>query len=433
VLYCFMKLAKVQTRQCQIDGVQVLASALAFLLPFMSLVVEGGVHIGQVAVLLVAIWLLNKGLPGFYARNEHAIRWTVAGFVGYFLISLARLLYFHQALHTLDGPSRLLLALSCIGVIACLKPDVRWFWLGLCSGTIGAAIIALIQRFAFGIERVEGFTHHPITFGDLAVAMGAMSLCALTALRQTRFALLPIVALFAGVAVAVLSESRGAWLGFLLVLPPLLKFGGKMHGRVLWYGAGIVLLACVGAYFVPALGIARRVAEAVSEVNQYFTVQNAGTNVGVRLELWKASLMMIAEHPWLGVGRDAFHASLQAMAAQGRLQHSTALEFSSSHNDVLNTLATGGILDLSFLLLMYAGPLMFFWKVLKSSSGERAALGLTGLVLVICFIGFGLTDVMFWLMITKVFYAMMVCTIMGFCLATSTHAPAAPAHTDSPG
>src|SRR5207248_1492113 len=128
-----------------------LASALAFLLPFMALTIKDGVHIGEVLILLVAIWLLNKGLPNFYIENARRIRWVIAGFAGYFLISLARLLYFHQSLHTLDGPARLLLALSGIGVIACLRPPVRWFWLGLCAGTIAAAVIALIQRFAFGI------------------------------------------------------------------------------------------------------------------------------------------------------------------------------------------------------------------------------------------------------------------------------------------
>jgi O-antigen ligase len=413
---------KVETLHGRVDGARILAPALAFLLPFISLTVPGGVHVGEAAILLVAIWLLNKGLPDFYVRQARAVRWIVAGFAGYFLVSLARLLYFHQALHTLDGPLRLLLALIGIGVIALLKPGVTWFWLGLCSGTIGAAVIAVVQRVVFGIDRVAGFTHHPITFGDLAVAMGVMSLCGLSGLRSTRFASLPVLALLSGVVAAVLSGSRGAWLGFLLVLLPLLKFGGKMQGRMLWYGAGIVLLACLGAYFIPATGVARRVAEGVSDVHQYFAVQNAGTNVGVRLELWKASLMMIAEHPWVGVGRDAYHDSLQALAMQGRLQHSTALEFSSSHNDVLHTLATGGILDFSFLLAMYVGPLLFFWKILKRSGGERAALGLAGVVLVVCFIGFGLTDVMFWLMIPKVFYAMMVCTIAGLCLAV----PAAP-------
>lgn len=407
----------IKTRD-QVSGARLLAPALAFLVPFMSLTVKDGVHIAEALLLLTAIWLLNKGLLDFYLAQARAIRWVVAGFAGYFLVSLARLVYFHQSMHTLDGPLRLLLALSGIGAIACLKPNARWFWLGLCTGAIGAALIALVERFALGVDRAEGFTHHPITFGDLAVALGVMSLCALSALRRTRLAWLPVAALLAGVLASVLSGSRGAWLGLLLVLLPLLRFGGRMQGRMLWYSAGLVLLACLGAYFLPSTGVAQRVADAVSDVNQYFSGQNTNTNVGIRLELWKASFMMIAEHPWLGVGREAFQPTLHAMAAQGRLQHTLALDYSSSHNDMLHTLATGGIVDFSFLLLMYVGPLLFFWKVLKQGEGERAVFGLAGLALVACFIGFGLTDVMFWLMIPKVFYATMVCTIMGFCLAS---------------
>ena len=393
------------------------APCLTFLLPFLSLTVKDGVHIAQAALVLAALRLRHRGWAGVYVDHARALRWVLAGFGGYFLVSLARLLVWHQSPHTLDGPLRLLLALGGIGVIACLKPDVRWFWLGLCTGTIGAALVAAVQRFAFGIDRVPGFTHHPITFGDLAVAMGAMSLCALAGPPRARLAWLPVLAMVAGVFAAVLSASRGAWLGLLLVLPLLLRGGGRMHGRRLWYGAALVLAACLAAYLVPGSGVARRVGEAVSDVDRYVAAHDANTNVGVRLELWKASLMMIADHPWLGVGRDAFHATLQTLAAQGRIGHSLALDYSSSHNDLLHTLATGGIVDASFLLLMYAGPLLFFRHVLAHSDGERAALGLAGLALVVCFIGFGLTDVMFWLMIPKVFYATLVCVIIGFCLA----------------
>lgn len=421
-----MNSTKIEPARRPIAGAGTFVPILAFLLPFMSLTVKGGIHIAQVSIVLTALWLLNKGLPAFYVARAREIRWVVAGFAGWFAVSLARLLVFDQSMHTLDGPLRLLLALVAIGVIACLRPDAKWFWLGMCFGTIGAAAIALVERLAFGIERAEGFTHHPITFGDLAVAMGVMSLCALSSLRRTRLAWLPVVALLAGVLAAVLSGSRGAWLGLLLVLVPLLKFGGRMHGRTLWYGAGLVLLAGVAAFAVPQTGVARRSADAVREVGQYVAVENAGTNVGVRLELWKASLMMIAEHPWVGVGRDAFHPTLLALERQGRLQHSVALDYSSSHNDVLHTLATGGIVDFSFLVLMYAGPLLFFWKVMKRGDDGRAALGLAGVALVVCFIGFGLTDVMFWLMIPKVFYATMVCTLMGFCLTVPpSAAPAA--------
>ena len=106
------------------------------------------------------------------------------------------------------------------------------------------------------------------------------------------------------------------------------------------------------------------------------------------------------------------------------MQKSLSLTNSTPHNDVLNTLVTGGLLDLSFLLLIYIAPFTFFMRTLRNGPPAAAAPALAGLLLVICFIVFGLTDVMFWLMLTKVFYATMVAVLVGFCLvARSAPAP----------
>jgi O-antigen ligase len=408
------------------DNVRAAASILMFALTALALTTSFGMGLVQLLVLLSTAWLANKGLFAFYVSNARAIRLIVLAFAGYFLISLVRLLYFHQDSHTLDGPSRMLLALSCIGFAGFLRPRIRWFWLGLCVGTIGAAAIGVWQWLMLGMERVEGFTHHPITFGDLSVAMGVMSLCAWSEFRNSRLAFLPVVAMLCGVLASILSGSRGAWLGLLLVLVPLLKFGSAVHGKRMAYGVGLALVLSALAYAVPATGIAHRVDDAVSDVQRYATARDATTNVGVRLELWTASLMMIAEHPLVGVGRDQFRPSLLALAREGRLQQSPALDYSSSHNDVLHMLATGGLVDFAFLMLIYGAPLAFFWKALHSGVAQRTVPALAGLLLVICFIGFGLTDVMFWLMIPKVFYAMMVCVLTGFCLADGAQPAARP-------
>lgn len=408
------------------DRARTAAGTLMFALPTLALTTTFGMMLVQLLFLLSTAWLWNKGLSAFYAANARAIRLIVVAFVGYFLVSLARLLYFHQDLHILDGPSRMMFALSCIGFVGFLRPPIRWFWLGLCIGTIGAAAIGLWQWLALGMDRVEGFTHHAITFGDLSVALGVMSLCAWSEFRNSRLAFLPVVAMLCGVLASIVSGSRGAWLGLLLVLLPLLKYGSAVHGKRLAYGVGAALAFSVLAYAVPATEISRRVDDAVSEVQRYAATRDATTHIGVRLDLWRASLMMIAEHPLIGVGRDEFRPALLELARQGRVQQSPALEYSSSHNDMLNTLATGGLLDFTFLMLMYGAPMAFFWKTLHSGAAQRAVPALAGLLLVICFIGFGLTDVMFWLMIPKSFYAMMVCALTGFCLADGAQPAARP-------
>jgi O-antigen ligase len=411
-----MTLTKVATAGPLGRNAKAFSTVLIFLLPALALTTRFGMVLIQLMFLLTAAWLGNKGFSGSYAANARVVGPLVVAFLGYFLISLARMLYFDQDTSTIDGPSRLLFALTCVGVVVLLRPRIEWFWIGLFVGTVSVAVIAAVQWFLLGMERATGFTHHAITFGDLSVAMGVMSLCALSEFRKTRLAWMPIVAMLCGVGAAVLSGSRGSWIGLLLVVFPLLRYGSPAHGKRLWYAVGIALFALVAGYFVPGTGIASRISLAVVEVQRYFATGDATTSVGIRLELWKASLMMVAEHPWLGVGRAEFRPAMLAMAEQGRLQMSPALDFMSAHNDVLHILATGGVVDFAFLLMLYAAPLYLFWTTLQRGGPERAAPALAGLVLVICFIGFGLTDVMFWLMATKVFYAMMVCVLAGFCL-----------------
>lgn len=404
-----------------------LAAYLLFLLPALALTTSFGLGLVQFCMLLA---LLAPATRAWYARHFRTIAFVFAGFAGYFLVSSVRWLVFDQGLRTLDGPSRLLFGLSCIGFVACWRPPLRWFYAGLCVGAIGAGVLALVQRFGLHIDRVPGFTHHPITFGDLALALGLLALCTLAEFRQTRWTLMPWLALLAGTVASVLSGSRGGWLALPLVLWPLLRYGRPVFGKVLWLGlalfAGVVLLA----YFVPATGVALRVAEAVSDVRGYLDHQDATTSVGIRLELWKASLLMFLEHPWLGVGRDQFDVALHVLAAQGRLQQSPALTYSSSHNDMLHFLATGGVLDFLCLLMMYGAPWLFFTRILNGRGAapakpanlppapQHSVPALMGLVLVTCFIAFGLTDVMFWLMMPKVFYVMLTSVLIGFCLVT---------------
>ena len=392
------------------------ATVVMFCMPLMALSASAGMTLVQLVMLIACGCYLKQGVLRFYAAQMRPLAWILAGFGGYFLISLVRLLVFRQPLQSLDGPTRILLSLTCIAFVAVFQPRIRWFWIGLCSAAVLTGLHALVQRLVQGMDRAVGFTHHAITYGDLALALGVMSLGAVSELRHSRLVWLAPAGLLFGLTGSVLSESRGGWIALLLIIVVLLSFGRAVHGRRIVYGLLFMVALAALAYLVPASGVAERLALAGTEMRGYLAHADATTSVGIRLELWKASWLMFTSHPWLGVGREAFHPTLQLLAQQGLLQQSPALAFSSSHNDVLNFLATGGIVDCSFLLLMYGGPLAFFIAVLRRPDHPQRAAALAGLMLVVCFIGFGLTDVMFWLMATKVFYAMMVGVLVGFCL-----------------
>jgi O-antigen ligase len=397
------------------------AAILIFLLPAMALTTHFGMTLALLVMVAATLWAGKHAALPVLRRHGRALAWVIAGFAGYFLVSLGRLVFDVRDLGVLDGPSRFLLALACIAFVAWYRPPLRWFWAGLCVGSVAVGLLALAQRFLFGMTRAEGFTHHPISFGDMALALGLMAFCAAAHYRRTRLFLLPLLALGCCLLASLLSGSRGGWVALLFVALPLVRYSRAISRRLVVYGAALAVLLLAGAFAFPATGVAERVALAGQELSRYFTLGDATTSIGIRLELWKASWLMFTDHPLLGVGRDQFSQALLDLAAQGRIQGGPALEFGSSHNDALYFLATGGVLDFTCLLLIYLGPLFYFVAVLERPAADGVVCpkpaAVAGLLLVLSFIAFGLTDVMFWLMAPTVFYAVMVCVLIGFCIA----------------
>ena len=119
---------------------KLLASALLFLLPALALTTNFGMTLIQLVIIFTVLGHARPDLIPFYRDNFRILRWIIVGFAGLFAVALFRMVFFHGALPSLDGPTRLLLALSCIGFVALLKPRMRWFWLGLCAGAIGALL-----------------------------------------------------------------------------------------------------------------------------------------------------------------------------------------------------------------------------------------------------------------------------------------------------
>ncbi|NGZ86515.1 glycosyl transferase family 9 [Duganella sp. SAP-35] len=402
------------------------SSTLLFALPALALTSKDGLGLVQCVILLIFMRYLRTVVRG-HLQHWGELSGVTLAFLLYFLVSLGRMLLEHQPLRALDGPSRLLFGLTCIGVMYCLRPRIRYFWLGLCVTTLLGAAIAAWQVLSGDMRQAVGFTHHDIAFGDLALASGLMAVCGLSAFRDPRLARLrwlPGLALLAGALAWVLSGASGGWLAPPLALIALLRYGRRLYGRQLLLPCALMLALVALAFALPATGMAYRTALALADIQRYLDGGVVASPMGVRLELWRASLLMFAEHPWLGVGRDNFAAALQALAAAGRLPASPALGYGNGNNDLLHALATGGVLDAALLLLMYGAPLRYFTNELRRPDQGQHGLALAGVVLVAAFIGFGLTEVMFWPMMPKMFYVMMVCSLIGMCLALRHRAPA---------
>jgi O-antigen ligase len=389
--------------------------ALAFLLPFSSLVTSPGVSAASFLFLATAL-ITFKPCRDALARHWAQVRGVVLAFLLYFLFVFACLLLRDEKMSVLEKPLRMLLAASALALVVAVRAPRRALWWGASAGAVAALPFIAWQRFGLHVDRPGGLINS-ITFGDLALVLALLALAGAIDMRdRARDALLAGMAALAGLAASVLTGTRGGWTALVLMALVLARHVVAIDSRRVraLLAGGVALLAAV--WFAPALGVQQRFAEGVSDARTWYAGGNVWTNVGTRLELWKGAAMLIREHPLLGMDFDACRARLAEYAHMGRLDP-MVLQLPHLHNDGLQVLATGGVVGFLFWAATLAAPLLFFLRTLRD--GTRApqfAVALGGAMVVLGYVGFGLTEVIFWSMKGSLFYALMVFLLMGFCL-----------------
>jgi O-antigen ligase len=243
---------------------------------------------------------------------------------------------------------------------------------GLVAGGAAVALIGLAQ-YAFGINIITaegGFRRLRSIYGSpnnaalyLGRVLPILLAVAVLGRRRRRRIVYGLLALPVGLAI-LLSFSRAA---ILLGVPcALLALGLATGGRWRWLSLAVLLVVAVGT--IPLLSTPR--------FRGLFNPQS-GT-LFFRLQLWRSSLKMVWDHPWLGVGPDNF-----LYAYRGRYILPSAWQephLSHAHNIVLTYLTRLGIVGLAAGLGLHAT----FWLTgLKgccaAGDGDRAlALGLVG-------------------------------------------------------
>jgi O-antigen ligase len=312
----------------------------------------------------------------------------------------------------LENPLKTVVATSAVSLILLVRPLPRYFWIGIFVGTIGAATLALIQRFFMLMPRAEGFSM-PITFGDIAMAMGLMSLASVQPFAKTRWAALPYISFIAGLVASILSGSRGGWLALLLSFIPLYSYGRFALGRRIIVIFCVAVLLISGAIYLPQTGVQGRLLDVSREITLYRN-GNPNTSVGARLEMWKGAWLLFREHPLMGVGRIHYNAGMRDLIGRGVIDP-TMRDYRHAHNEWLHALATEGIFGAIALLALYGAPILFFTRQLRQD-GLHRPYALAGLLLILSYIDFGLTQVMFAHHVSSAFYAVTVCALIGVCL-----------------
>ena len=398
---------------------QAWATALVLGFPLSSLVTNFGIGLAGFLFLLTACCWWRDCRDALSAHWPQ-LRWVLCAFLLHFLYQAWLVVGEGRGANTLDAPGRMVLVLSALLVVRVTGPPLAALWLGAAGGALLGAGFVAWQRWMLGLDRPGGLLN-PITFGDLSLCL---ALLALVGLAEARTALQRWSAGFgiaAGLAASLLTGSRGGWLALAaaFLLPAWRR---DLLPRRL--ALGVPLLACAlagAAWTLPQTGVRTRVAEGVRDVRLYLAGSPLPTSIGVRMDLWRAGLRLGAEHPWRGQDTPAYKRRMHQWVAAGELSPAVFAppEPPHLHNDALQALVTRGIPGLLAWLGILLAPFAFFRAQLMQASGAgtRRAAALAGLLVVLAYAAFGLSEVIFWSMKASVFYALMVALLMGWCLA----------------
>ncbi len=400
---------------------------LVFLFPFLSLITPSGIGFSSLVFVLALLCVPRKAWAAM-APHWREIRWVLAAFGYYFVLALAFVLARPEADWSyLDKPSRMLLGFSALMLVVLARPARAWLWWGVILGALGALPFIAWQRFVLDIYRPGGWLNS-ITFGDIALCLALVALAAAIDYRHsTRKAIFPALGALAGLGATVISGTRGGWIALVLAAILFLTYARLLQSRrvrLLLVGSFALFAS---TFFIPAFGVQERMDQGMHDVQVWLDGGSAFSNVGIRLELWKGARYLIAEEPWFGRSPEGVRAGLRELAQQGKVQD-VILEFGHHlHNDILQAQATGGV----FGLLAYAGilaaPFAFFARAIGRSARRgmpQFAPALAGMLVVLAYFGFGLTEVIFWSLKGTMFYVLMVALLMGFCLSAKADAQA---------
>lgn len=348
-------------------------------------------------ILLSGIVLLVRQREAFFKVNYNEKAFYLS--IGFFFFTALFITLNAGFVYKAIGKyTHLLFAIPVYIYLRHIGIKLTFLWMGLVFGSIITSAIAFYDIFALGLSRARGLTH-PIVFGDLSLVMGCMAIAGLGWFRRkgSWYTVLPVIALLCAIIASVLSQSRGAWVAvpFIgLVFFWYTKSFFSLRLKISLASIFILLISLV--YIVPQTGVSYQVDRTLDNLESYSNSEirsnMRATSVGTRLEMWQASWKMFLDNPLLGVGWGHYLEQAQRQVDQG-LRNKSAAYFDHPHSQYFTALASGGILGFVATLAVFLVPAFLFVRYIKNEkSADVCSLSLAGLVLIVAYMIFGLTE-----------------------------------------
>lgn len=275
---------------------------------------------------------------------------------------------------------------------------LAYLWYGLTLGALIATGIAINEVWINDAHRARGITH-PIIFGDLALAMGGMSMAGIGWFKSRAKwqIILPVTALTGSLLVTALSASRGSWVAIPFLVILFFWYMKEHFSRKLKSTFAVFFIATLGViYITPQTNVSYNIDRTINNLELY-AESNINTDlrlnsVGSRLEMWQAAWKMFLDNPVSGIGWGNYRSAAQQQVDQG-VRNPAAATFPHPHSQYLSVLANGGTISFVALLLLFLIPANIFRKhIQQSRSQDIKRIALAGIILIICSLCYGVSE-----------------------------------------
>lgn len=368
-----------------------------FLFGTLCISVRSGYSITPIILAVLGLYFLLKKYSKDILSFDSRI--LIYIFSAYFVIQGISILWDGGQIKELDRPSRALMAILIL--ITALRYPPRFLWLmnGFAIGAIGAGLHAIWDRKVAGLERAFEWMM-PIQGGDISMSLGIISLCALMwAIKKSKkiYILLYSIATLMGIYGSILSQSRGGWILFpviLLITYQLFKPWINKKSKISLI-LGLISLAIFCS--LPQTGITKRFLDAKNDITAYMSGDvKADNSVGLRFEFWKSAIISFSEKPIFGWGNHGVRES-QTKQYQSAVISKAAYEFNGhAHNQFLDEMAKRGLIGLITLIAFFYIPLLLFKKRLHVDvSDQDRVTAACGILLIFSTIDYCLSQAFF--------------------------------------
>ncbi len=369
-----------------------------FLFLAFSVSFKGSYGISGAFILLSYLFLLSSEV-----RQKISLSKVEKGLVivlsMYLLSMVLEVVFYSLDVSEIDSESKILLFLPLIFLLNAVRVDPKIIVFGLAVGCLGLFSLAVYEKFVMGIGRVGTFIN-AIQLGNISLVIGLLS-CVMAGYLYKSSKHYKIVCAFlilaglCAIFAALTTLTRGGLVFLPLIVLVISCYFIKdiklLRNRI----KILLIIGLIGVvYVLSGSSVVNRTQTAINNVESYFQNDKATTSSGIRLELWKAAIIIAKDNPVFGVGEDQYLELKKDLIMRGELK-SSILNYGHSHNAYMYALVRRGGVGLGFLLLLLTYPIFIAHRELRSEGNKARASSTSLMVFGLFFIFANLTQVLF--------------------------------------